>query len=40
MSRTIKHQTSRIKGRFPKMDKGNKNTMRVKILKELEENEI
>lgn len=37
MSRTIKHQTSAIKTKTPKEEKGTKTTLRAKYLKELEE---
>jgi hypothetical protein len=37
MSRTIKHQVAKTKAKMPKMEKGTKNTMRVKLLKELED---
>ncbi len=37
MSRTIKHQVAKTKAKMSKMGKGTKNTMRVKLLKELED---
>jgi len=36
MSRTIKHQVSKNKTKLPKLEKGTKTTMRVKMMKELE----
>jgi hypothetical protein len=39
MSRTIKHQVSRTKAKIPKLEKGTKTTMRVKMMKELDNDE-
>jgi hypothetical protein len=36
MSRTIKHQVSGNKAKMPKLNKGTKTTMRVKLMRELE----
>jgi hypothetical protein len=36
MSRTIKYKVSKTKGKMPKLDKGTKTAIRVKMMKELE----